>query len=51
MGKAELWNFPTSLQLDISQVSAVIFFILQAMWRRTIVKMVNLGKEVNNNIK
>ena len=31
MGKAEIWNFSTSLQLDISQVSAVIFHILQAM--------------------
>ena len=32
MGKAETWNFSTSLQLDISkQVSAVIFHILQAM--------------------
>ena len=39
MGKAEIWNFSTSLQLDISQVSAVIFRILQAMWRRKIVKM------------
>ena len=45
MGKAEIWNFSTSLQLDISQVSAVIFHILQAMWGRKIVKMVNLGKE------
>ena len=31
MGKAEVWNFSTNLQLDISQVSAVIFRILQAM--------------------
>ena len=31
MGKAEIWNFSTCLQLDISQVSAVIFHILQAM--------------------
>ena len=30
MGKAEIWNFSTSLQLDISQVSAVIFHILHA---------------------
>ena len=45
MGKAEIWNFSTSLQLDISQVSAVIFHILQAMWGRKIVKMVNSGKE------
>ena len=28
MGKAEIWNFSTSLQLDISQVSAVIFYVL-----------------------
>ena len=31
MGKAEIWNFPTNLQLDISQVSAVTFLFLQAM--------------------
>ena len=31
MGKEEIWNFFTSLQLDISQVSTVIFHILQAM--------------------
>ena len=31
MGKAEIWNFSTSLQLDISQVSEMIFQILQAM--------------------
>ena len=30
MGKAEIYNFSTSLQLDISQVNAVIFHILQA---------------------
>ena len=37
MGKAEIWIFSTSLQLGISQVSAVIFFhILQAMRRRKI---------------
>ena len=24
MGKAEIWNFSNSLQLDISQVSAVV---------------------------
>ena len=41
--------FFTSLQLDISQVSAVIFHILQAMYRRKIVKMVNLGKEIEND--
>ena len=46
MGKAEIWNFSTSLQLDISQVSAVIFHILQAMSRHKIVQMVNLGKEI-----
>ena len=48
MGKAEIGNFSTCLQLDISQVSAVIFHILQAMKRRKIVKMVNLGKEIEN---
>ena len=48
MGKAEIWNFSTSFQLEISQVSAGIFHILQAMWRREIVKMVNLGKEIEN---
>ena len=31
MGKAEIWNFFTSLELDISHVSAVIFHILQVM--------------------
>ena len=31
MRKAEIWTFSTSLQLDISQLSAVIFHILQAM--------------------
>ena len=41
--------FFTSLQLDISQVSAVIFHILQAMYRRKTVKMVNLGKEIEND--
>ena len=51
MGKAEIWNFSTSLQLDISQVSAVIFHILQAMWRSKIVKIVNLGKEIENEKK
>ena len=30
MGKAEIWNFSTSLQLDILQVSAVTFHMLQA---------------------
>ena len=44
MGKVEIWNFSTSLQLDISQLSAVIFHIL----RRRIVKIVNLGKEIEN---
>ena len=48
MGKAEIWNFSTSLQLDISQESAVIF---QAMWRRNIVKMFNLEKEIENDKK
>ena len=51
MGKAEIWNFSTSLQLDISQVSAVIFHILQAMERRKRVKMVNFGKEIENEKK
>ena len=51
MGKAEIWNFSTSLQLDISQVSAVIFHILEVMWRLEIVKMVNLGKEIENDKK
>ena len=40
MGNAEIWNFSTSLQLDSSQLSAVIFHILQAMKRRKTVKMV-----------
>ena len=43
-GKAEIMNFSTSLHLDISQVGAVIFHILQVMWRRKIVKIVNLGE-------
>ena len=30
MGKAEIYKFSTSLQLDICQVNAVIFHILQA---------------------
>ena len=52
MEKAEiLWNFSTSLQLDISQVSALIFDILQAMQGRKIIKMVNLGKEIENDKK
>ena len=51
MGKAEIWNFSTSLQLDISQVRAVIFHILQAMQRRKILKMVNLGKGIENDTK
>ena len=51
MGKAEIWIFFTSLQLDICQVSAVIFHILQATWRRKIVKMVKLGKEIENKKK
>ena len=51
MGKAEIWNFSTSLQFDISQVSAEIFHILEAIWRRKIVKMVNLGKEIENEKK
>ena len=51
MGKAEIWNFSTSLHLDISQVRVVIFHILQAMQRRKIVKMGNLGKEIENDKK
>ena len=35
-----------SIQLDITQVRVV--HILQAMQRREIVKMVNLGKEIEN---
>ena len=31
-----------------SQESAVIFHILQAMYRRIIVKMANLGREIEN---
>ena len=50
MGKVEICNFSTSLQLDTSQVSAVIFHILQAMQRSKIVKMVNLGKEFENGM-
>ena len=46
MGKAEIWNFSTSLQLDVFQVRATIFHILQAMQRRKIVKVVNLGKKL-----
>ena len=48
MGKAEIWHFSTSLQLNISQMSAVVFHILQAILRRKIVQMVNLGKEIEN---
>ena len=51
MGKRRFVIFSTSLQLDISQVSAVIFHILQAMSRRKIVKMVYLGKEIENEKK
>ena len=51
MAKEIVWNFSTSLQLDISQVRAGIFHILQAMYRRKIVKMVNLGKEIENDKK
>ena len=39
MGKAEIWNFSTSFKLDIAQVGAVIFHILQAIQRRNILKM------------
>ena len=48
MAKAELRNFSTSLQLDISQVSAAIF---RAISRCKIVKMVNFGKEIENGKK
>ena len=51
MGKAEIRNFSTRLQLDISQVSAVIFHILQAKQRPKIVKMLHLGKEIENDKK
>ena len=46
MGKAEIWNFSTSLQLDISQVRAVIFHILQVMQRRKIGKMLIWGTKL-----
>ena len=46
MGKAEIWNFSTSLQLDVFQVRATIFHILQVMHRRKIVKVVNMGKKL-----
>ena len=46
MGKAEIWDFSTSVQIDISHVSVVTFHIMQAMQRRKIVKMVNLGTEI-----
>ena len=35
----------------ISQVNAVIFHILQVMYRRKIVKVVNLRKEIENDKK
>ena len=38
-------------QLYISQVSAVNFHILQAMERRKMVKMENLGREIENEKK
>ena len=38
--------FSSSHALDISVVSAVIFHILEAMWRRKIVKVVKLVKEI-----
>ena len=50
-GKAEIWNFSTSFQLDISQMSVVIFHILQAMYRRKIIKMVHFGKGIENEKK
>ena len=46
MGKTEIWSFSTTLQPDISQGRAVILHILQAMLRRKIVKMVNLGRKI-----
>ena len=45
MGKAEIWN------RYVSQVCAVIFHILQVMLRRKILKVVNLGKEIENDKK
>ena len=51
MGKAEIWDFSTSVQLDISHVSVVTFHIMQAMQRRKIVKMVNLGTEIKTGKK
>ena len=35
----------------VSQVCAVIFHILQVMLRRKILKVVNLGKEIENDKK
>ena len=46
MGKGEIWNFSTSLQLDVFQVRATIFHILQVMQRRKIVKAINMGKKL-----
>ena len=51
MGKAEIWDFSTSVQLGISHVSVVTFHIMQAMQRRKIVKMVNLGTEIKTGKK
>ena len=54
MGKAEIRNFSTSLQLGISQVSAVIFHILQAMRRRKIALIPNLvprSHSVTGNVR
>jgi len=48
MEKAEIWNFSTSLQLDISQVSAVISTSCKPC---KIVKMVNVGKEIEHDKK
>ena len=50
-GKAEKWYFSTSLQLDISQVDALLFHISQVMERRKVVKMVNFGKKIENEKK
>ena len=51
MGKTEIWSFSTSLQPDIFQGRAVILHILQAMLRRKIVKVVNLGRKIENDKK
>ena len=51
MRKVEIWFFFYGSQLYISQVSAVNFHTFQAMERRKMVKMVNLGREIENDKK